>query len=262
MTYGEVPFDQRLKRLREAYLIGVTIIGALLTTAFVFSEIKRILELPSKLTNYLYLALLVSTLLLVGGWVVFARVDLDALAEWLDPENYQPPSEILTVTGIALMLVMLIISTRSIVLFGFAYVSYAAINLLASSHMRKEFRVALGASRARLSEDRKRPELAVAVQNTEKALTALERYILVRPNLRRIAAVLFLATAGLSLSLWRRAGGSEMAKVAAYGLYIFAILVPDSGIMLLWRQSLERELRPLAATRHELLRNKTPNRPS
>lgn len=251
----EAPFPA--KGLREAYSIGVKVIVGVFSGVFVISELQRIGRLPFNAVNDVYLGLLVATLLLVGGWIVFLKMDLDAVATWLDPVAYEPPNETLVSVGLAVMLAGLILTARYVVLFGIVYALYATSNLLASRHLRGQAGEAIRKSHERLDADRGHPELADSVAIYDKALGALKRFLLLRPNLPRIAACLCMGGLGLSAAAYSHAARSQSAEVVAYTIYIAALIGPEMAVMMVWRMVFYNELRPLASARRELIRRKT-----
>jgi len=254
MVYGKEPFAKRAQQLFEAYGIGVKVIMGVLTTAFLASEWQRIRSLPLKATNYLYLALLLAIVALVGCWIIFSKLDLVALADWLDPENYHPPNEVMVIAVIGLALALLLLAARDPILFGGAYILYGATNLAASRHMRREFMIALDRSRKRLDEDRRDKGLADAVAIYEKALLTLENFMVRRPNLARLWLVLGLSSLGLALAVYSKLSGYARSGIAAYIVYLLTLTGPEIGLMMAWRQSLYGQLRPLTAARYELFR--------
>jgi uncharacterized membrane protein YphA (DoxX/SURF4 family) len=256
MVYG----PKGIKKLPEAYGIGVKVIMAVFSGGFIISELQRIQKLGASPVNVAYLGLLAATALLVGGWIVFLKKDLDVLESWLDPVGYEPPEETLVSVGLAIVLASLLLTARYVRLFGIVYVLYTAGNLVASRHLRRQSLDAILSSRKWLDEDRNKPELAVSVAIYDRALDALERFLLRRPNLLRIATCLGLAALGLVFAAYGHTARRQSAELIAYGIYIASIIGPDLGVMMGWRLSLFGALRPLEAARYELKRRQAASR--
>jgi uncharacterized membrane protein YphA (DoxX/SURF4 family) len=259
---GEEVFVPGAKKLREAYSIGVKVIMAVVSGVFVISELQRIQNLGATPMNIAYLTLLTATVLLVGGWIVFLKKDIDAIADWLDPVAYQPPDEVVASVGLAVVLASLLLTARYVRLFGIVYVLYTTGNLIASAHLRREASVAIRSSRERVDEDRDKPELAASVAIYDKALDALERFLLDRPNLLRMAICVALAALGLVSAVYGHAARRQSVELIAYGIYIVSIIGPDVAVMMSWRFSLFSALRPLEAARYEMRRKQGASRAS
>jgi uncharacterized membrane protein YphA (DoxX/SURF4 family) len=233
---------------------------AVVSGVFVISELERIHKLGASAMNIAYLVLLAAAVLLVGGWIVFLKKDINALANWLDPVGYRPPEETLVSFALAVVLASLLLTARYVRLFGIVYVLYTTGNLIASAHLRREASVAIRGSRKRLDEHRNNPDLSPSVAIYDRALDALEQFLLRRPNLLRIAICVCLAALGLVFAVYGHAASRESAKLVAYAIYTASIIGPDIAIMMSWRLSLLAALRPLEADLYELRRRQAASR--
>jgi hypothetical protein len=236
----------RAAKLRSSLKWGARAIASVVGLGFFRSEVQRIESLPYDLTNYLYLTLLASTLLLTAGWVAVGHKELGIICDWLDPDSYTPPDETLAVWSLAGALAFLFFAARNPLWFGISYFLYTAINLIAVIYFRKQMNSAIGGSRKRLQ--RECPPNGPLYLD---AVNLLDSYYLQRPNIERVAATLVLALGGLILSAAPRLGNVRSLSIYAYLLYLFSIIVLEGAVAFFWRWKLYAGIRPLTVARDE-----------
>jgi hypothetical protein len=233
MVYQVRSLETKIGDLRARINWGVKLIALMLALGLFTTEVHRILSSPSTVTDYLYLALLVVLGLLIGGWYWVSQTELSIISEWLDPIHYSPPEETLTMMAIAVALGVLLFAARRPTLFGVAYAAYTVANLLAWKHLQHQLKLTLASSRKRLNDE------GTAVVGTAPiisgAIAEIERYYISKWHTLRLVIVLLLASTGFALSTYGHLRGYGWTDGAAYGIYVFDILVFEEIVMTSWR---------------------------
>ena len=230
---------------------GAWLIALILGLGLLTREVQRILSLPLRLDNFLYLVLLLSVSLLIGGWKWVSQKELGLLCEWLDPRDYTIPEETIVIVGISAALGILLLTARQPVFFGVAYVLYCSANLAAWLHFKNKLMEALRKSRARLDEGAGLPGAETLYS---AALDYIEKYYVLRPHTFRLLTILILAVFGLISACYGAFGGIAGARIASYAVYIFAVLAVEVIIITCWRLRYYSDLHHLAAELSERLR--------
>ena len=254
MSYIPKEFEKQTTNMRRAVEWGTGLIAGLAGVGLFKSEVQRIMSLPSDPVNYLYLSLLSTTVLLAAGWIIVAYKELGIVCEWLDPKEYKPPDETITILSIAVALVGLLFTARDALWFGFAYSIYSAVNLAASIHLRNEYQTAIRRSRQRLESE---PPSNASIYLG--ALVLLNVFYVRRPNIRRVIVMLFLGLTGLGCSLIGVVGHHKNLISDAYIIYLFSILILEGAVAYFWRAKLYNGLRPLDVAKYESERSQMPN---
>lgn len=247
MAYDPGHFRQRARHISTAYDLGLKGVTGLTGVGVLTSELKRILENSPTLTSYLYLGLLASTLLLIAGWLIYSKQELDQLCDFLDPKEYVPPDDRIIIFAFAMVLVLLVFTSRDPVLFGSVFVVYSVSILFATKHLKAELATAFAKSRERLVAEKVDPEFSDVYK---QAIGVLSDHYLARPQTPRHSVILLLGTVGLALSLYGRYSGLRIYDAGAYVIYIASILGSEF-VMFAWRHARDQRLRPLVAQLEE-----------
>jgi hypothetical protein len=249
MSYSPGAFRSRVIELKSARGWGVKVLLAAISVTFFVSEVRRILALSPGLLDYFYLLLLASLGIKVATWIFVSEKELGIVGTWLDPKDYQPPSETALILLIAGTLAALVLTSRYLILFGISYVLYAVGNLVGWWRLRTELRVAIRGSRKRLEEEV--PAKAIIYG---KALDLSEIYYLAFPHILRSTTILGCAAATLIVASYARVHHSRMADAVAYIICIFDILVVQEVTIMFARAAFYSGIRPVYAAEYEQTR--------
>jgi hypothetical protein len=250
MTDGQQPkIHDRFESLRTTRSLAVKLIATAVGLTFFVSEVKKLLNSSPGLLDYLYLALLACLGVKVATWILISERELKFISQWLDPKDYEPPTETATILALAVTLTALILTARNLVLFGICYVLYSVGNLYGWWRLQHELQIAIPKTLNRLKDEK--PGIA---EIRRKALEAMTAYYLKPPHVLRSAITLIAALVTLSVAGFARLRHSQPATVAAYILCIFDLLFVEEAWVGYWRVKFYSAMRPIYAAEYELER--------
>jgi hypothetical protein len=256
------PYDPRTLRERGKGIIqardwGINLVFGVISTAVFLSEAKRILGLKPDPLNYAYLFLLVLTGLLMLLWFWATHHETDIWCEWLDPKDYQPPSDLketAMIIGLGLLLAALLFTSRDPLLYCLVFSLYSLLNLGGVILLHKELAEILRKSKNRLDasrvHDKRRRQRYELYRN---AIRPIEHYHFGNPHTRRNVLVLVASLIALGLSVHWKISGSVLTGMASYVTISGTIMISE-WILAQWRASRDDALRPLRAELSEMLR--------
>src|SRR5580765_5149001 len=93
MPYQPGIFQPRMRELASARGRAIKLILAAVSVTFFVSEVQRVLSQSPHFLDYLYVALLGSLGIKITAWILVSEKEFRILAQWLDPKDYEPPSE-------------------------------------------------------------------------------------------------------------------------------------------------------------------------
>jgi hypothetical protein len=210
------------------------------------SELIRIASLPYALDNELYLALLASTALLTAGWIVVANKEFDIMCDFLDPEDYRPPDEIVVGFTVAATLIVLLYTSRNAIWFGVSYIVYALVSIYGWWTVGQQLKIAIAKSHIRLDKypDSDAPYI-------REALRLLSRYYVEQPNITRLVACLILGILGLGLAFFGHLRADPFFTAFAYLSYLISIVCLEGGVAFYWRLKLYSGIGRQEIAKHE-----------
>ena len=236
----------RFEDLRTTRSRAVKLFGTAVGVTFFVSEARKLLTSSPDLLDYLYLALLASLGAKVAIWILISEGELKFISKWLDPKNYDIPTERTTIYALGVTLTALILTAKNLVLFGICYVLYSVGNLYGWWRLRHELRIAIPATFERLKdEDPAKTEIS------RRALDAMTAYYLKPPQVLRCWVTLIAALAALSVACSARLRHSQLGSVVAYALCIFDILLVEEAWIGYWRVKFYAAMRPISAAEYE-----------
>jgi hypothetical protein len=210
------------------------------------SELMRIASLPYSLDNELYLALLASTALLTAGWIIVANKEFDIMCEFLDPEDYKPPDEIVTGLVVAATLTVLLYTSRNPIWFGISYVVYAGLSIYAWWVVGFQMKTAIAKTHSRLDKDPKSDAPFI-----REALELLSSYYVKQPNIPRLVGCLILGVVGLGLAVFGQSKADMLLNEIAYVCFLLSIIGLEGGVAFYWRSKLYRGIGSLEIAKQE-----------
>lgn len=237
--------------------VGIRLIGTLIGLGLFVSELQKILKLPFDLMNCGYMALFAMTFLLIFFWIRSTERELDLFFDWLDPEKYEPPSDIketLIILCLALFLVGLLFASRNPLLYGCLFTTYNLLNVFSEKRFETELSEAMSKSKDRARADLENEKLAPKAALYLRGVEILESYYFARPHMRRIELILVSSILAVAFSVFWSATGAASWGVVAYLLFFVIILTGEISIWR-WRSIRETELRPITAELNQLIRD-------
>jgi len=249
---------ERSKHLIIARTWGIGVFTVCLALGLFASEVNRILHLPTDLSDWMYLALFLVCIALVLVWIWCTQKEPDLLFEWMDPQRYEPPSDLketAVIVGLSVLLVGLVFTARDPFAFGAVFTAYSTAIMLAVIHFNRELREVVSQSTRRLSEasnGASEPEQRSAAIRLE-AIAILEEYFIIRPHTPRHIIILGISAIGLVVAITGTYFDVSVLRVIAYAIFILLILVSEA-ILAHWRNVRDHKLRPLTAELNEIRR--------
>jgi hypothetical protein len=234
-----------VRTLKMTMRIGGPLLGVAVAGSQIYLKVTRA---PRSTANWPFVTLVVLQLALIVIWLWAAEGELRLLARWLDPVNYEPPyGDGQMVLGVLLMLflISLLVLTPYPIWYGFAFLAFSIIQIVAVKYFRREVANAIQGSRIKLDEDRTTSD---ATKNKYRnGVAIVEMYFIKRPHGWRTIAVMAIDIIGLSVALkWRisRNGTFEFFAYVVYGLN----LIFTEGVLFVWRHRRSRDLDALEAS--------------
>lgn len=247
------------KRLLNARTIVVTtLVGGVIAAVLKPEAIRFITDPDRTIADYLCASLLVVNVLVGAGWIWFTEQELDLLVEWLDPEEYAPPSgaqEWLLILGIGILLTAQILSVRYPIVYGGVFAGFSAWTLISVRHVNGELATAFRKSRSRLDEAIATPGNDAEEALDLKALNVLEIYFLERHHKTRYVFSILFGLLGMALAIAARTRSAETLNALSYGVFL-SWFIASEAIIMRWRSDRDDEIRVLVAKREELDRKK------
>lgn len=247
----------RSMELSKARKCGIAVISGAIGLGLFISELNRIRGLPFEVMNCGYIALFAITFLLIFFWIWSTGKELNLLFKWLDPERYEPPSgirETLIILSIAVLLVVLLFTSRNPLLYSSIFSIYALVNFFGKRLQQIELDNVLTKSRDRARKDLSDNNLLDKAKLYIKVIENLECYFVKRPHNLRLILIFISSLAGLGLSVYWTVTQSSVFGIGAYIVLFMTITVGELTIWR-WRSIRDRQLRPIIAELYELIRN-------
>ncbi len=249
---------ERSKHLIEARKWGIGIITAALGLGLFVSEVKRIWHLPNDLNNWAYLALFLVCGSLVLVWIWCTQKELDLLFEWMDPQRYEPPSDLketAAIVGLGILLVALVFASRNPIAFGIVFTTYSIAIMLSVIHLNRELSEVIFQTRRRIGVyETDSASVRKAVLLRLQGIEILEEYFITRPHTPRHIIILIFSAIGLALAIADRHFGLSVLRLVAYGVFILLIIISEV-IIAHWRNVRDHKLRPVTAELNEIRRS-------
>jgi len=246
---------KRSKQIRKARQWAIELILASVGITHFISEIQRIQEHPYDLMLYAYLALLLLTGILIILWYLATEKELDLLFKWLNPQSYDPPSDLTTtsvIVGVGLLLSMLIFASRNPLVYGSIFSIYSFVLIFEVRILNRELESCISQSRNR------QLELLKNGQNQKdklylEGIEILNLYFLKRHHVLRNILVFIFSLVGLVFAIYWGISGLSLFGIAAYLTFSLTIIVSEIVIGS-WRNIRNKNLRPLDDELREVTR--------
>jgi hypothetical protein len=259
------PYDlrERSKHLITARKWGVGLVTACLGLGLFASEVTRIRDHLGDPRSWAYLALFLMCGALVLIWIWCTQKELDLLFEWMDPQRYEPPSDLketMTIVALGALLVILVFASRNPVLFGAVFTTYSVVIMIAIIHFNQELRAVISESRRRFGgadgvhTDTVKRAVALQLQG----IGILEEYFLFRPHTQRHIAILVVSCIGLLTGILSLSFRMPSLHLASYAIFVTVLLVSE-WIIAHWRNARDQKLRPVTAELNEIKRSQEEN---
>ncbi len=253
------PYKPGYLKKRSEFIIktrkwSIGFAGVLITAGYLIKELQSILKQPFNILNYGYFILLPIIIMLIFLWIWATQKELNLLFDWLDPEFYEPPSglkETAIILWLAFIIVMLVFTSRRVLLFGIVFTIYSITNLLSTKYLNYELREIFRKSKQRIDDDTSSDK---SLKETYlKGIEILEFYFIKRSHIFRLYLIMFFSFLGLIFSMLLEIKKTTLLGVAAYCTFILTIIISEI-VIYIWRAKREEALRPLYAVLNELLR--------
>ena len=242
-------FRDRSAHLFRIYSLAASGISGAVAIGFLIREIQSVAAQPVTIESCLYIGLLVSVFMLIGSWIYSTHDELDRLVEWLSPQSYQPPRDVvlfITAFGSAAVLVLLVFTARNVHWFATVYFLYLSLNARTVFYVREEIRSAILDSKARLNFNGAASEKLSPSRKAiyEHGFEVLEQYYLRDPHMLRAMGMLVISGGLLVLGWLSRFVTTSWLPIATYAGFILLIIGGQIPVFL-WRQRRDRSFREL-----------------
>ncbi len=246
MVYSTVATKRRAGQIHRTIDYGTKLILMIVGIGLYRSEFRRIVALPHELNNELYLVLLTAASLLTAGWIFVANREFDIMCDFLDPLEYEIPSETFIGLSIAGALSVLLYTARNPLWFGISYSIYMLISVVGWKRAIREMGFAIKGSRKNLEGE---PKQKREIYGT--ALDVLEAYYVRQRNMPRVWTSFALGLAGFTCSIVASALGRPNLSAVAYLIFIVSIVLLEGGVAFYWRFKFYTQVRPLETAKHD-----------
>ena len=262
MVYSTAATERRAIDIRHAIDYGTKLILMVVGIGLFRTELLRIISLPRELNNELYLVLLAAAALLTVGWIFVANKEFEIMCDFLDPLEYEMPSEIFVGMVIAAALTILLYTARNPLWFGVSYSAYMLLSVFGWTRVKGEMDKAINGSRQKLQDEPKKKRDIYG-----GALDILHSYYVRQANLPRVWTSFALAVLGLMFSLLALTLGRDIFNTVAYVTFILSILALEGGLAFYWRFKFYAQVRPFETAKHDIEHTKhhkkdRPNQPN
>jgi len=224
-------------------------------------EAQRIYSLPFDVLNFASLALCILTGLLIFLWIWATQRELNWLFQWLDPERYEPPTnlkETAIILGLGVLLVGLVFASQNPLLYGCIFTAYSLANIFSVRYLNSELKKVFAKSINRINEETNDAKLLEKNKTYLTGIEILEFYFIKRPQIRRLIFILIFSLFGLALSIYWQIKKIPLLGIGAYFIFFFTILVSEI-VIYRWRNIRDNELKPLVVELGELARENDVN---
>jgi len=264
MVYKPDPIylRERSKEIINARNWGIGLVTTLLGIGMFISEVERIRMISPNLMNYAYLALFLVCGILIFLWIWSTQKELNLLFEWLDPQQYDPPSsfkETILILSFAVLLIGLLFASRNPLIFGCVFTLYNFAQIFAGKYLMRELGLAIQKSRERLKADFESEKLRERAQFYREGLNILDYYYFKRPQQLRIIGITIFSILGLALAIWWYVSGIILIGFLSYLVFIITITVSEI-VIAQWRIIRDNNLRPITAELREINRGNRSHR--
>ena len=229
-----------IKVLAYGLIVGIfTVSAALQSNAFL--SMWRVPTAGDPL-SLLRIILFVELIALAVMWIAATEAELQLWIQHLDVP-YIRWEVYAAMFGLAVLLGLFFVFVYNIVLISGFLAIYFLFNYWTQWLANDHFRRALRKTKSRVL----RPE-------DEQILKVMERYWMARPQLGRIATMMFFSTVSVNLAVYgamKHDSAKEWWQSFAYGILILTLLVGESFIAY-WRRVRERDIEEIIVAAEEL----------
>jgi hypothetical protein len=256
MTY-EPKLAEKAKPLFILRNWGLGIIAATVGGRYILLEIDKV---KNSLFDFLilgHLLVLFMTLILVFLWIWSTQKELDLCLNWLDPDHYIPPTnliETIMIIGESILLCLLFWASFDPLFYAIIFALYSIIITITNKYALNEVHKAIKSSRVRLKVEFKENENSKINLEYVKGVDVLERFFILRPWMKRFIIIDIVSLLASGLGITWKITGQKFIGFITYIVIFLTILVSEI-VIAKWRIVRDNRLRSIETEIYELKRN-------